>query len=419
MNWIFTFLKAKRLRNTKSLNFKMWMETETIISSAVEEVKSFASKLTEKIKTLQVELHQKKVRIVETTTLTDPWGNKTSLIQPAFTKDEIERFEGRKRWLGIIIFFFVLSEIALYYMISEKLIGNLSTPGIIALSVVFAIFVLYAFNKSLTYYYIFNEARYKYAEKMITEAQYKKAFLNMIIVSIMLIIATIFLIYAGLGRIYLIEGASSAIDELTVNNNQLAEVIGKGNRAVSVMAMVFTLGMAILLAILKKDMFEAKQKYVAYKAWKKNIERQEKIVGEITGLKTKIKNKVDEEVEITHQLALDLMRIYGIEVDAANEELYEEFLKERSQSGFVITEDVFNKYQKICSVDNRLLSYAINQRIGILNMFKTIEDNSISLKTSVDELHLNIQEPQISEVLQRNPDAEDSIEQQIVEMLNK
>jgi len=400
MNWIFTLWKRTKLNQTKSLDFKMWLESETIISSAVESIQKYASKIVENVKSMRVELHQLKTNLIETYIVTDKWGNKSYLNQPAFTIDEVARHNKKKVFLTGVIILFILAEIVLYYLISEQLAGNFGPIGTISLAIVFALFVLLIYSKSLTFTYDFFEAKEKFANKKITISQYHKALFKLVGAIIMFILGSFFLLYAGLGRVQLIEGANSASMTDSIDNDLLKEVIEKGGKFVSIMAMLFTFGMAILLAFLKKDLLDASIKLKVYKAWKKNIERQENIVNQINTSRVSISNTVEVEIEISQQLGYDLMRIYGEVIDSKNKELYNEFKEEHLNSNFKVTTEIFNKYQDISMVDNKLLAYAIKNRVGILDIFRKFDDLTIKENSSTEELYKFLN----SEIIGRKPE---------------
>src|SRR5690606_17145034 len=118
-----------------------------------------------------------------------------------------------------------------------------------------------------------------------------------------------------------------------------------GGKATAILAMLFTFAMAFLLAFLKKDNHDATIKLTAYKAWKKNVERQEAIVEKLNVLRASITNREEMEIEMAQQLGYDLMRIYKCEVDDSNRELYELYKKERSSFGQEINLEQFNKFK--------------------------------------------------------------------------
>lgn len=426
MNWIFKLWKRNLLKKSRNLDFKLWMESKTIISSAVERIQSFANGCIKEVKALRVELHQLKTNIKETYFLTDHWGNKSELQQPAFTKDEIARCEKNNWWIRVTIILFVISEIALYFLISENLVGSMGMAGNIALSVVFALFLLLCYSKSLTFIIRFFEAKEKYKLGILKKAQFQRSYIEFIGAIIMLILGTAFLFYAGMARIYLIEGANSVVNSDFSNSDEMNEIIQKGGKATAMLAMIFTFGMALLLAFLKKDNHDATIKLSAYKAWKKNVKRQEAIVEKFKVLRASITNKEEMEIEMAQQLGYDLMRIYKSEVDESNRELYELYKTERSSFGREINLEQFNKYKDICMVDNRLLAFAIKNRIGIVNLYERYDDLIIKEQTSLDDLYLSIPQRQTlngnvidpSEIDQKNQKDVDNVQKQIDSILN-
>lgn len=390
MNWIFKLWKRNLLKKSTTLDFKLWLESDAIISAAVEKIQIFADGCIKEVKAMRTELHQLKANLKDTYFLTDHWGNKTELQQPAFTNDEVARCKMNNWAIKIVIVLFVLSEIVLYVLISGNLVGFLGLAGNIALSIVFALFLLLCYSKSLTFIIRFFEAREKYRKNLLSKSQLQRCYVELIGAVIMLILGTLFLFYAGLSRTYLIEGANSAVEEGLSNSTAMKEVIEKGGKATAMLAMIFTFAMAFLLAFLKKDNHDATVKLAAYNAWKKNVKRQEAIIEKFNVLRASITNKEEMEIEMAQQLGYDLMRIYKSEVDESNRELYELYKTERSSFGREINLEKFNKYKDICMVDNRLLAFAIKNRIGIVNLYERYDDLIIKEQTSLDDLYLSI-----------------------------
>ncbi|AFU68904.1 hypothetical protein P700755_002113 [Psychroflexus torquis ATCC 700755] len=393
MNWIFTMLKRNKLNQTKSLDFKMWLETETLISSAVENVQRFAGKLVVEARTMRTELDQLKTSLIESYIVTDSWGNKSYLAQPAFTNDEIAKSKRGNLSLKAVIVGFILSEIVLYLMISESLVGPFGTTGAAALSIVFAVFVLLTYSYGLDYSYKIIEARQKHKDNKITDFQLNQAKLELILGLVLIALSTVFLLFAGLGRMYIIEGTNTAFNLSNGQDTALNEVIEKGGHAVSIMAMIFTFSMAILLAMVKKTHKVASTKLSAYTKWKKNITRQESIMKFFADARASIENRIGVEIEYTHQLGLDLMRVYGEKIDEQNKELYTSFKAERATPGFKVDADIYSKYQDIAMVDNTLIAYAIKNRKGIIELLERFDDVSIKVNYSLKELYKDLDTP--------------------------
>jgi hypothetical protein len=192
---------------------------------------------------------------------------------------------------------------------------------------------------------------------------------------------------------YLIEGANTALNVGNQDDAALNEMLTKGGHAVSIMAMVFTFAMAILLAKVKKTHKDASTKLTAYRKWKKNIALQESITKFFVEARASIENRIGVEIEYTHQLGLDLMRVYGEKIDEQNKELYTSFKAERATPGFKVDADIYRKYQDIAMVDNTLIVFAIQNRKGIVQLLERFDDVSIKVDYSLKELYKDLDTP--------------------------
>ena len=409
MNWILSLWKRNKLRQTKDLTFKMRMESETIVSSTIEDIQRFSHNLVEQARVKRAELIGLKTSLIETFFITDYWGNKTVLKQPAFTHGKIFLAKLNKFWLALLITVLIVAEFVLYVMISENLAGNFGMIGTIGISLVFAISVLLLFSFGTDYSFLFIEAKNKYKIGQINKEQYQKAVLKFGLGIFFILLGGAFLYFAGMARVYLIEGANTALNTGDNTNQDFVEAIKNGGHAVSMAALIFTFFMSFLLGMLKKVWKESAKKIAAYKQWKKNITTQKNIVKFFQKAHASIENKIELEIEISHQLGLDLMRVYTIEVDEDNSQLLQEFRTERATSGFTINDDVFRKYHDIAMVDNRLLSYAIKQRIGIDALLGRFNDVTVKESISLEESykHLKTINSDYNDVLKLDNDNED------------
>ena len=388
MNWFLAIWKNLRLRRTKDLLFKMSMETENLISACATAIIGYMGKYAAKLRDMHVRLGQLKTRLIAAGTLTDQWGLKTPLLQPAFTADEVARIKATKRWMAMVIGLFIAGEVFLYYLISNNLVPitdeHLKLVGVLALSLVFALLVLYGFAFSLNTLFTYIEAREKHSERLIKRRDLHAAIAKLCGGIAVFIAVFAFLTWAGISRIHLIEGMASTA---TTGNAAMDRSLALGNEAAGLMALIFTYVMAILLGFMKRDLRKSKDAYAAFRAWTSNTTEQERIVRTIARIKAEIQAYMSEQKEVYVQLVHDLMRVYGEEFDAANKSLVEAYEQERAQSGFKVTEDTLNKYRRIICVDEQLFTAAVEAKEDLQEMRALIDDATAPVQTSLDALY--------------------------------
>lgn len=391
MNWFLAIWKNLRLRRTKDLLFKMSMETENLISACALAIIGYMGKYAAKLRDLELRLAQLKTRLLESLFTTDHWGLKTPLHQPAFTADQVARLKATKRWMALVVGLFIAGEVFLYYLISNNLVPikdkDLKLVGVLALSLVFALLVLYGFAFSLKTLFTYIEAREKQAQQLIKRRDLQAAFVDLCGGVLVFITVFGFLTYAGISRIHLIEGMASTA---STGNAAMDRSMALGNEAAGVMALIFTYCMAIVLGFIKRDLRKSKDAFAAFKAWSRNLAEQERIVRTIARIKAGIQAYISEQKEVYVQLVHDLMRVYGEEFDAANKQLVTDYENERAQPVFEVTSDTLNKYRRIICVDEQLFTAAVDAKAGLRDLRNVVDDATAPVKTSLDRLY---QEP--------------------------
>lgn len=388
MNWFLAIWKNLRLRRTKDLLFKMSMETENLISACATAIIGFMGKYAAKLRDMNVRLGHLKTRLMETYFLTDPWGLKTPLLQPAFTADQVARIKATKRWTALVIGLFVAGEVFLYYLISNNLVPiadeDLKLVGVLALSLVFALLVLFGFMISLNTLFTYIEAREKHREQLIKSRDLHGAVVNLCVGVVVFIGVFAFLTWAGISRIHLIEGMASAA---TTGNAAMDRSLALGNEASGHMALLFTYVMAIVLGFMKRDLRKSKDAYAAFNAWSRNTAEQERIVRTIARIKADIQAYISEQKEVYVQLVHDLMRVYGEEFDAANKQLVTDYESDRAQPDFKVTAATLNKYRRIICVDEQLFTAAVEAKEDLRKMRALNDDATAPAQTSLDTLY--------------------------------
>ena len=388
MNWFLAIWKNLRLRRTRDLLFKMSMETENLISACASAIIGYMGKYAAKLRDLELRLAHLKTRLLEACFTTDHWGLKTPLHQPAFTADQVARIKATKRWMAVVVSLFIAGEVFLYYLISNNLVPikdkDMKLVGVLALSLVFALLVLYGFAFSLNTLFTYIEAREKHGLRLITRSDLQAAFIKLCGGVLAFIAVFAFLTYAGISRIHLIEGMASTA---TTGNATMDRSMALGNEASGVMALIFTYVMGLILGFMKRDLRKSKDAFAAFKAWSRNIAEQERIVRTIARIKADIQHYLSAQKEVYVQLVHDLMRVYGEEFDAANKSLVDEYEQERAQLDFKVTEDTLNKYRRIICVDEKLFTAAVDAKAGLRDLRNVVDDATAPVKTSLDSLY--------------------------------
>jgi len=412
MNWFLALWKRMQLLRTRDLSFKMEMETENIVSSTATDVNAFMAKQLPTLRGMRTRLAQLRTRLVETFHITDPWGNKEALQQPAFTADQVATLRSQRLGLLAVVLGFIIGEVALYYIISEKLVGDMPGAEVAALllSLGFALTVLFAFATFLRVLFTWIDARELRKEERIPGRAYRKAVTDLVFASVVAVLCLGFLGYAGLARMDLIEGMGQHTQKMKQNNweedellamadapapvaapmTSLLEDVARGNHNSGLMAFVWTFLMALLLGKLKRDLYLSKRQWAAYKAWQANLREQEGLVREIGKAEARIRAKLNEELECGVQLVHDIQRVYGQQFDPAHTALHKQYVAERSEPGFTVTRDVLNRYRPLIALDEQLFTAAVLEKASLCDLLKACVDETAPAASSLDTLYAGL-----------------------------
>jgi|GEM_PF-4441746 len=395
MNWIFKLWKRMQLLRTRDLSFKMEMEAENTVSGSALDINMHIASVLTGLRSMRVRLEQLRTRLVETFFTTDPWGNKTPLVQPAFTADRVSKLHGQRIGVALAVLVFVLCEVSLYYLISESLMGSLEgtvrSVGVWGIALVFALFVLFAYAISLNTLFDFIDARELRKEARISKQAYNAAVTYLVIGTIVFIGSFAFLTYAGVARINLIENASTAANRSI--DPALRAVLEEGNHASGTMALLFTYVMAIVLGYLKRSLHKASAEWAAYKAWKANVSEQERLVKRIGEVESGIVGHIQKELERGVQLCHDLQRTYGQQFDPSHADLFKQYVAERSKPDFTVTRDVLNTYRPLIVADEQLFTAAVVEKASLKALQGAAASEVMPALSSLDVLYAGLAKP--------------------------
>lgn len=394
MNWFYRLWKRIQLLRTRDLAHKMELEGANTVSSTAQGINDQFADALPGLRGLRVRLAQLKTRLVESLFATDQWGNKEPLNQPLFTPDRVSSLRRQRLGYLVVVVVFVICEVALYYLISNSLVGGIDDEvvrevAIWGVAVVFAFFVLFAYSFSLTTLFDFIDARELHARQRITRRAYQAAITKLIWGAALFAFSVGFLLYAGWARIALIENATAAANK-TVNDAGLRAALEEGSRSTGIMALLFTFGMAILLGFMKRSLDKVKGEWAAYKAWQANTTEQERIAQRIAKILAGLLGYLNTKLEVGVQLTHDLQRIYGQQVDPSRVDLFKEFETERAKPGFKVTLDILNQFRPVLAADDQLFTAAVLEKLSLKELREALDDETITVTTSLEELYTHL-----------------------------
>jgi len=357
--WFFKYFAAMRFRKESANAFGLYRAAQETAYSAMQETLVANAKAKQFILNAVKELELLCLKALELQYFKDFLGLKQYVSQPVFTVAQAAEISNKRSIHRLLLMGFILSETFLYYIISGFVIPGLDNIyAMVAISLFFAFLCMFGIHWGLEGHYQYIYANERFAEKRIKPDVLKKINHNRMIGYAVSSLCFLFIIAAGMTRIFLVEGAVAVT---SFDNPTQEENYAKGSAWISMLTMVFTLILGFLLAKIKLDLFELNPLYKTYREWLGNKKKTEGIIRDME----KNNNVIESNMEIARnkgwQLILDLQNIMGREYDEQDKELYHDYVNARKQAGFLMNSDMFNKYYRLLTAFRELYDYTIQQ----------------------------------------------------------
>jgi hypothetical protein len=289
---------------------------------------------------------------------------------PIFTENEVAKFEQNRFSYVVVLFLMISFESVLYSLMASLFIKKNTLkdfPGIefifgFAFALIFVAALHFAFENLWSYF----EAKYLIEKDDLNKKiELKPFFRKLLLAVIILIVFIITNVYTGYIRAIILEPSSTSSSSF----------IEKIHGPLLVFSIAITFIVALVMALLEKDIAEKSEKYKVFMNWKRQQKERKLYNIQVRDMLKKciyIKENLPEKY---WGLLKDLQRVFKIEVDADKQALYDEL------TGKLETNKI-----ELHKLDDKIYHYYLPVAITNYELFRYGIDNDTSINSTITDL---------------------------------
>ena len=371
------FIKSWIYKNRYgNLPVKMRNFTESYQEECREAIKEEFKGITAKLPNIWTRIKLKFAKQKMHDTYVDILGRSKPVKQPIFSENEVARFrQNFLAYFGVLVLMIIFESI-LYSLMASLFIKKQLLKDIPGISIVFgfafAIIFVGALHFAFKSLWEFLDAKYIVDKEKLERVELKPFYKNLFLAVLILTIFIITNLYTGFIRATIMEPSSTSSSSF----------IDKIHGPLLVFSIAITFIVALVMALLEKEITEKSEKYSVFKNWKKQQKQHKVYNTQIKEMLKKCEEIKDIQIEYYWGVMKDLQRVFEIEVDSDRESLYKE-LNEKISINEInlqnIDEKIYQHYLAVAVTRHELFEFGIESDPGIQ---KTIND----LKDKVSEI---------------------------------
>jgi len=396
-SWFFRFRYRK-------LPFIIDNICQTFQSDCREEIKKDVDGITSKFPSILTRLKLKEAKERMHVTYTPLVGNTVTLRQPIFTAQEVEKLKtNRKAYFFVLIILFIFESILYSFMgsmfipkgIRKLFTGSAELVFGFAFALIFVAALHYAFKNLWT----FLEAKHIIEIEKLDRKELKRFYPNLVLSLVILFLFLVANTYTGYIRSLIVEkGTSSSSEFLNMIHGPLL-----------VLSILVTFVVALVMALLEKDIAEKSEKYRIYKNWYKQQKERKVYNTLIRDMLQSCNETIRLKIEKYWNLMKDIQRAAGREHDEKHTELYNE-LRNRIESNQInlseIDDQTYRYFQPVAATCLALFTYGI---VSDPMMQKTLSE----LQNTIDDIE------SFESTFTANADADDETAPSVIRQQNQ
>jgi hypothetical protein len=346
-----------------SLPFKMRNFTESYQEECREVIKDEFSSITAKLPKIWTRIQLKDAKQKMHDFYTDILGRSIPVKQPIFSEDEVAKTKQNQMAYIFVLFLLVFFESALYSMMAPLFLKKqdlVNLPIIkylfgFAFALVFVAALHFAFKSIWDFFKAKNLIEKENLPKEMLSPFYKYLFIGLFIVVVFLITNT----YTGYIRATIFEGSGKS---------STSDMMQKLHIPLLVFSIAITFIVALVMALLEKEIAEKSEKIKVFNNWKRQQKQRKEYNTKVKEMLKKCIDKKDVLIEQYWGVMKDLQRVFEIEVDADRKELYAELNTKIGNNEIdllSINEFTYQKYLSVAITRHELFEYGIITDKGI------------------------------------------------------
>lgn len=371
--WKFSFYRTLKLRLIKNHVNKMRVTSHKLKSECVSEILDNYDSFQKKFAFLKEKLIVKSKKLTMINSDRDDMGKIVTDVK-GYTQKEIENLKGVYRMYWFILILFIGAEMGLYMLTIEVIMMN--APLILKIfgSLLLAFIGIFLFNMFFERHFEYVYAKSNRQKLNLSDADISTKKLMAIGGYILGFIGLVLIVLAALVRIMYIEN----IDTTGMTESEIS-FANKMNLIIALLMLFLTVAVAIGLALFKKANHDNLIEYKNSKRLDQTLQKINKLKQAFVELKQNIDQSYKDSIEKYWQLLKELKRIWGIDVDQDNNELYKELKAEKYNGTFVVTPKNYDKYEEIINTDKTMFEYAVCNETEIDKILKSMDEQFSSI----------------------------------------
>lgn len=375
-SWFFTWWRKRQLKNQAQIPHKLKLNTQRLKAECVYEIKVTYKPIHDTFEMLKrkIEVKDAKLKVIETDR--DEHGIEKEKKDVLFTQGEIEKMKSLRRFYWFIVLLFVLAESGLYYLTAQVFIPGGAEYAKLILALFLGLVVMVILNFSFEKHFEYRELVANKEKLNISPEELKNKRDIRILGYILGFLSFAIMLAAGLVRIYFLEQM-----DLTGYTQLEAANLQKVGTWASYLTLAVTFALAIFLALLKKQQVTNTYKYKIYKKLRETIKKANDYRQDKIKAKRDLENIYKPLIDKYWQLVKELERIWGIEYDEQDKDLFEELKRSKRSGEFKVDDIVYTKYEDVLYANYDLFKFGIERDADIKNILEMLKDNNGTEKT--------------------------------------
>lgn len=339
------------------LPFKMRNFTESFQEECREAIKEKYQGITAKLEYIWTRIKLKDAKEKMHGSYVDILGVTHTIKHPIFTENEVAKSR-QNRWLYVFVFFLLIFfESVLYSLMANMFIAKQTRkdyPGIeMIFGLAFAIIFVAALHFAFKSLWEFFEAQYIVEKNKLEKVELKPFYKKLVISIVILVVFLVTNVYTGYIRANILEPSSASSSAF----------IDKIHGPLLVFSIAITFIVALVMALLEKEISEKSEKYKVFINWKRQQKERKKYNTEIKKMLTSCAEIKDILIEEYWGVMKDLQRVFEIEVDENQNDLYAELNKGIDNDTIDLkdlNDKIYQKYLPVGLTRYELFRYGID-----------------------------------------------------------
>jgi len=344
--------------------------TESYQEECREAIKDEFAEITKKLPDIWVRLNLKNAKQKMHDNFVDILGRSQVVKQPIFTENEIAKFKQNRYAYMFVLFLMIFFESVLYSLMASLFIKKQTLKDFAGVEFIFgfafAVIFVAALHFAFKSLWEFFEAKYLIERDNLNKVELQPFFKNLALAITILIVFIITNVYTGYIRATILEPGSTSSSSF----------IDKIHGPLLVFSIAITFVVALVMALLEKEIAEKSEKYNVFKNWKRQQKERKKYNSQIKDMLKKCLEKKDLLIEIYWGIIKDLQRVFEIEVDADKQGLYDE-LNDKISKNIIdlnkLDEKTYQIYLPVAATRHELFEYGIESDNGITSVITDLQ----------------------------------------------